>query len=236
MDDHKEPRAELSSAVLRRLVLARFLYNQALENAVLRREVTEFAAINTLQDAIEVFFLAATDYLNVDLGKKTEFEQYIDKVNDRLGEKELPFRRRLIEINKVRVLSKHQGIPPNPSELMGYLQAAREFFDQAAALIFGRPFWAVSLVDLLPETDEAKGLLLLAERQFHGGDYSECLITCRKVMFIKYECRGSIEGYRDGRFSEPCAACFGVAAENTRSAPADLIFRICESMVGSETS
>ena len=33
-----------------------------------------------------------------------------------------------------------------------------------------------------------------------------------------------------------CAACFGVEALKNRSAPASLILRICESMVGSETS
>src|ERR1700704_5460120 len=101
--------SNLSPAVLKRLMLARFLCNQALENAKSHREVAGFAAINMLQDSIEIFFLASAEFLNADIGKKTDFEQYIDKVNDRLGDNELPFSRRLVEINKVRVLSKHEG-------------------------------------------------------------------------------------------------------------------------------
>jgi hypothetical protein len=54
--------------------------------------------------------LLPPEQLKVDINRRTEFEQYIDKISEKLSEP-LPFRQRLIEINKVRVLSKHNGIP-----------------------------------------------------------------------------------------------------------------------------
>src|SRR5258707_4892231 len=111
-------------------MLARYFLGQAEDAAKSHREVAAFAAINMLQDAIEIFFLAAADHLNARIERRTEFEQYIDKINEKLAEP-LPFRQRLIEINKVRVLSKHNGVPPNTTELMGYLVDARQFFEEA---------------------------------------------------------------------------------------------------------
>jgi hypothetical protein len=107
-------------------MLARYLFSQAKDAVRSNREVATFAAINLLQDAIEIFFLAAAEHLNAEISRKTEFEQYIDKINEKLAEP-LPFRQRLIEINKVRVLSKHNGIPPNRTELTGYVEDARLF-------------------------------------------------------------------------------------------------------------
>src|SRR5262245_15797380 len=102
----------LDQTIVKRLMLARYLFNQAKSAFRSNREVATFAAINSLQDAIEIFFLAAADHLGVEIGRRTEFEQYIDKLNERLAEP-LQFRQRLIEINKVRVLAKHNGVPPN---------------------------------------------------------------------------------------------------------------------------
>jgi len=63
----------------------------------------------------------------------------------------------LIEINKVRVLSKHDGIGPNPKELDGYVKTAREFFEKSTLEIYGLDFWTISLSDLLD--DDEKSLL-----------------------------------------------------------------------------
>jgi hypothetical protein len=208
--------SNLSPAVLKRLMLARFLYNQALENAKSHREVAGFAAINMLQDSIEIFFLASADFLNADIGKKTDFEQYIDKVNDHLGDNELPFRRRLVEINKVRVLSKHEGIAPNPSELIGYFQVARDFFDQATELIFGRQFWTISLIDLLDE-EESKHVLVQAEHEFNDGSFSDCLISCRKVLFAKFEHRFDVAPFQSGQFENALALYGNLSPDHARN-------------------
>jgi hypothetical protein len=192
-------------SVTKRLMLARYLFNQANNNANSNREVGAFAAVNMLQDAIEIFLLSAAGHLNIVLGRRTEFEQYLDKVSEALGDTKLPFRQRLIEINKVRVLSKHDGISPNPIELKGHLHDAREFFGLACKLIFQKDFWTVSLLDQLQD-GEAKSLIEEAGRLYESCEYLECLTSCRKVMFIEFESKFDVQPYTTGFIPPPWEA------------------------------
>jgi hypothetical protein len=143
------------------------------------------ACVNLLQDAIEIFLLAALDHLNANVTARTEFAQCLDKINEATGD-ELPFRRRLLDINKVRIVSKHDGIPPNRKEIQGYVSDARKFLEQACRKVMNVDFWSVSLTRLLDE-GQAKEFLLEAEAHFEKGDFLNCLISCRKAFYIEFE-------------------------------------------------
>ena len=82
----------LKETVIRRLKLSRYLFQLAAQNARSDLDVAGSAAVNLLQDAIEVFLLAAIDHLNIPVGPRTDFPQYLDKINEKTGD-ELPFRR-----------------------------------------------------------------------------------------------------------------------------------------------
>ena len=139
--------------VVRRLTLARYLFQLAAQNARSDLDVANSASINLLQDAIEIFLLAAIAHLNVQIGPRTDFPQYLDKIVEATGE-ELPFRRRLIDINKVRNLSKHDGISPNAKEIVGYLADARKFLEQASNKNLNTDFWSInSLISLLEDRE-----------------------------------------------------------------------------------
>jgi hypothetical protein len=194
----------LRQSITKRLMLARYLFSQAKDAVRSNREVATFAAINLLQDAIEIFFLAAAEHLNAEISRKTEFEQYIDKINEKLAEP-LPFRQRLIEINKVRVLSKHNGIPPNRTELTGYVEDARLFFEEACQKLFSTSFWTISLIDLLPE-GETRQFVTEAEKFYNEGKYYECLIECRKAIYSEIESSYVIDFFADGESSWFAAA------------------------------
>jgi hypothetical protein len=84
------------------------------------------------------------------------------------------------------VLSKHDGIPPNRQEIAGYVSDARKFLEQACTKILGVDFWSISLIRLLDD-GEAKNFLLEAEAHFHKGGYPECLIACRKALYVEFE-------------------------------------------------
>jgi hypothetical protein len=176
----------LQEPVIRRVTLSRYLFELAIQNARSDQDVAGAACVNLLQDAVEIFLLAALDHLNVGVSaKKTDFPQYLDKINEAIAD-ELPFRRRLLEINKVRVLSKHEGIPPNRKEIEGYVSDARSFLEHACHKILAVDFWTVSLTRLL-EDGESKSLLLEAEATFEKGDYRDCLIACRKAFYVEFE-------------------------------------------------
>jgi hypothetical protein len=194
-------------------MLTRYLFGLSEDVARSHREVAALASINMLQDAIEAFFLAAADHLSAEIGRRTEFEQYIDKINEKLPE-HLPFRQRLIEMNKVRVLAKHNGVPPNTTELAGYLVEARQFFEEGCQKIFGRSFWTVSLVELLPNS-EARGYVTEAEKFYHSQQYHQCLVECRKAIYVEIEDEYVIESFKSGENALWQAIC--KAPQYTRS-------------------
>jgi hypothetical protein len=175
----------LSEPVIKRLTLSRHLFEMALRNARQQQEAADAAAVNLLQDAVEIFFLAAFDFLNIAVAQRTEFNQYLDKLSDAVGG-DLPFRRRLMEINRVRVHSKHEGIPPNRKEVDGYIADGRKFLEQICEKVLHVDYWTISLVALLDE-GEPKQFLQAAENAFKEGKYVECLVECRKAFFVSFE-------------------------------------------------
>lgn len=175
----------LSESVVKRLTLSRYLFEQALQNARSEQETADAACVNLLQDAIEIFFLASFDHLNVAVARKTDFPQYLDKLSEALAY-DLPYRQRLLELNKVRVLSKHDGIAPSHREVDAYVSTTRNFLEEVCAKVFQKDYWTISLVDLL-DNDETKTFLQSAESEFEKQKYLSCLIECRKAFFVAFE-------------------------------------------------
>lgn len=175
----------LTEPIIRRLILSRYLFELALQNVRVEQETGDAACVNLLQDATEIFFVAALDHRNIAVKPRTDFPQYLDKLSEAL-DGELPYRRRLQEINKVRVASKHDGIFPNRKEINGYITDTRKFLEEMCPKIFGVEYWTISLVDLL-DAGEAKVFLQAAEKLHKAGNYAECLIECRKAFFVTFE-------------------------------------------------
>jgi len=186
----------LSNSVVKRLMLARFFLNLATEHARSHREVSSFAAINQLQDAVETFLFAAAEHLNVKLERRTEFNQYLDKIDEKIAPQNLPFRVPLIRLNKARVASKHDAIKPDDNEIASFLVVVREFFDESARIIFSVEF---SSINLLAQIDDgaARDLLSEAESAFHNHEYTECLILCRKAFYLTFESEYDVSQFKD---------------------------------------
>lgn len=178
----------MNPSTLHKLLLARRLYELARENTSAANDVSHGIAVNLLQDAVEIFLLAVSEHVNADVQSGTKFDQYFDLINKKIAPTELPFQPRLIALNKLRVNSKHYGLVPAKSELDGLQLTVREFFDSVAASTLGLDIATVSLIDLTRE-GEAKELLREAEAAFRDGDFENCLVACRKAIFVRFESR-----------------------------------------------
>src|SRR5262249_737689 len=143
---------------LKRLTLARYFWRLADDNARANREVTTFASINLLQDGVEFFLLAASEHLNAGIKPPANFENYLHKIDDRITPKVLPFRSKLIQLDKLRVNAKHYGVRPDANEVKAFVLAVREFLEEAARTIFDVDFWTISLIDLIGDKDARKYL------------------------------------------------------------------------------
>ncbi|MEK6288175.1 MAG: hypothetical protein AABO57_20845 [Acidobacteriota bacterium] len=175
----------------------------AKENGVSSSGARLSIACNLLQDSVECFLLALSEHLNAGVDQRTTFDRYFELINQKIKPAELPFRVRLIALNKLRVNSKHFGLEPSKAELEPLLTTVWEFFDEVTSSTFGRAFATISLLDML-RAGEPKELLQRAEAAFNSGDYANCLVCCRQALFVSfesnYDARMFLETRRSFRF------------------------------------
>lgn len=190
---------DMNRSTINKLLLARRLLDIARENLRTTNDLSLSIGINLLEDAVEAFLLAVAEHVNAAIQSKTAFEQYIDLIDAKIAPKSLPFRSRLLSLNKLRVNSKHFGLAPAQSEVSGLLLTVREFFDEVSVAVLGQRFASVSLIDLLKD-GEAKELLRSAEQAFGQGDFESTLFDCRKAIFLSIEHDYDIAPFKeDGR-------------------------------------
>ena len=170
------------------------LYELARENLSSANDLSLSIGVNLIQDAVETFLLAVGEHVNAPTLSNTSFDRYFELIDQKITPKELPFRAKLIALNKLRVNAKHYGLAPSQSETQGLIITIREFFDEVAKSILGLSFASVSLIDLVRDGN-AKELLKSAEESFRAGEFSDCLENCRKAIFLRIERRYDIEPY-----------------------------------------
>lgn len=180
--------------VIRRICLARHLYELAVNGLKSANELYVFSASNLMQDAVEVFLIALADFVGASILPNSNFEGYFSSINKKIEPKELPFKNKLIRLNKIRVNSKHYGIQPDRVECERLSLSVREFFDEVSTSILGANFATISTMDLLDDGD-TKTLLLQAKEQLDRREYADCSISCRKALFLELERRYDISGY-----------------------------------------
>ena len=187
-------------SVLHKLLLARRLYELGRENLSSVNDLSLAIGVNLLQDSVEAFLLAVSEYVNAGVQSGTNYDKYFDLINSKISPKELPFRSRLVALNKLRVNSKHYGLAPAQSEVEGLLVTVREFLDEVTGSILGLSFATVSLIDLIRD-GEVKELLKAAEKAFESEDFRACLVYCRKAIFVRIESNYNIAPF--GAEEEP---------------------------------
>lgn len=201
----------MQKSIILKLMLTRRLLDLSREHLNSTAELSLAVGVNLLQDSVETFLLAVAEHVNASIQAKTSFEQYIDLINAQITPQTLPFRTRLLALNKLRINSKHWGIAPAQTEVSGLLVTIREFCDEVASSVLGVTFSSVSLIDLLRD-GEVKELLRGAERAHADGDYVNCLINCRKALFVRVESEYDIALFENQSHSPLDFTLFGIKA------------------------
>ncbi len=113
--------------IIRRICLSRHLFELGKSSLMTANDLHLFSAVNLLQDSVEAFMLAVADFVNAKVGFKTTFDQYFTLIDAKISPKELPFKSKLLRLNKIRVNSKHYGIMPSRSECEPLIVSIKEF-------------------------------------------------------------------------------------------------------------
>lgn len=183
---------------VRRIALARHLNQLAVSSLRSNNDLHLFAAANLLQDAAEAFLLAVADHIGASVDQNTKFDKYFVLIDERIAPKELPFKTKLLRLNRIRVDSKHYGIQPARDECDRLAVSLREFFEEVSQSILGVVFSTVSAIDLL-EDSESKNALLDAQAALETSDRAACSIACRKALYLEIEWRYDITKFKDGK-------------------------------------
>lgn len=181
---------------VRRLSLARHLYQLGKSSLASPNDMYLFAAVNLLQDAVEAFLIAVGDHVKAEIDQNTKFDKYFVLINEKISPKELPFKSKLLRLNRIRVDSKHYGIQPARDECERVVVSAREFFDEVSSSVLGVNFSTISAIDLLDE-GEMKDLLLEAKAARESGDHETCVIGCRKVLYVAVEHKYDVSKFKE---------------------------------------
>ena len=170
--------------VVRRICLARHLFELGKSSLNSSNDLYLFSAANLMQDAVEAFLLAVADFVEAGINSNTFFDKYFVLINKQIDPKELPFKNKLLRLNKIRVNSKHYGIMPARDECVRLAVSVREFFEEVSTSILKVNFSTVSTIDLLKD-GETKDLLSEARKYLEDKNYGECSITCRKAIYLE---------------------------------------------------
>lgn len=175
----------IDAKTINRILLARRLYELACDHLKSEIDLSLSIGVNLLQDSVEAFLIAIAAHVQADIGDRTPFDQYFDAIYKKTG-KVLPLRTRLTDLNKLRVNSKHRGLAPAKSEVSELPIIVRTFFEEVSSSLLGCLFASISLIDLMKD-GEAKDLLKQATTNFENGAYEECLVACRKAIYMRIE-------------------------------------------------
>lgn len=181
---------------IRRICLSRHLFELGSTSLRSKNDLHLFSAVNLLQDAVEAFLVAVSDHVNAKVDQNTKFDKYFSLIEEKIAPKDLPFKNKLLRLNRMRVDSKHHGIQPSRDECERVILSVREFFDEVSDSIFSVDFGTVSTLHLIEE-GSIKNLLETAKQAYESRMYKDCLIACRKVIYLQIE-----RGYDAKQFAE----------------------------------
>ncbi len=151
--------------------------------------------MNLVQDAIEAFLIALAEHIKIAFDQNTKFDKYFILIDEKIAPGKLPFKSKLLHLNRVRVNSKHHGIQPARIECERLITSAHEFMDEVSATFFGAPFASICSIDLLDET-QSKAHLREAKAAIESKDYPNCLIHCRKALYLEIELGYNISAFK----------------------------------------
>lgn len=168
------------------LMVAKRMFIQGAMHVCSNNKLLSGIAISLFQDSIELALLAAINKNDIDPGRRADFNRYIELLeNENI---EIPFKQRIRQTNNTRILFKHYGVCPDPSEALRFEEAARAFLNLFLLQCFGLEIEQVSLCGLI-EDDELRSVLSQAEDSLNSQDISDCLVhlcAAKTIIFARH--------------------------------------------------
>ncbi|MFJ4343272.1 hypothetical protein [Streptomyces sp. NPDC088915] len=168
------PSNPLTPQTVQRLAFIRFLHEQGVAQS---RQPQPLAATAVLSfhDAVELFLVLAGEHLQVGLPTQINFSQYWEKLAAGLpANAQLPSKKAMERMNKLRVNLKHHGAVPSPTDIDQVRADVLTFFTDATPLIFGGSFTQIDMIDLVARS-QTVNFLQFAQSCADNGDLPQAM-------------------------------------------------------------
>ena len=182
--------------VLDRILAARDAFELSQNRYRSGDDVGLHVVVHLLQDAIELFLIALASHVKAPIKERTSFDGYFNEIEKKISWGNLPFRDRLLRLNRIRVNSKHYGIRPARDELNTLSLIVAEFLEECSLKTFKKSFFNINFVDCLEES-EPKTHLVFAYESLCNEDYYSAMIESRKALYLLIEKDYDIYEFRD---------------------------------------
>ena len=159
--------SEIDPTIIARLAFAKYLFGLGARQADVASPLNA-AALLILHDSVELFLQIGSEHLDAG-ARQVQFMAYWDHLSAKLPDgTEIGSKEAMRRMNKARVALKHHGIRPSQQDVKGFVVAVRQFFDEATAVIFGRSFASLSLIEFV-RPDAARERLGYAQKWVDAG-------------------------------------------------------------------
>lgn len=177
--------------MIQQLVLSKRMFIAGSEYANSNDPISSGMAISMFQDAVEIFLWTLLKELDANINDNTPFTKYFELVNEAPKNergKQLPFKAKILELNKARINFKHYGNLPDVSESKKFCDYTEEFLRFSMDMYFGINFDHLSMVEIVPYED-VRIHLKSAEKLLDEDNIVECyteIAKARKLLFKRF--------------------------------------------------
>ncbi|WP_439886626.1 hypothetical protein ACSX1C_13975 [Pseudomonas sp. MBLB4123] len=171
------------------LLLAKRLFLIGSGYAEKNDPVSAGVSISLFQDSIEIFIWSLLKNLAAEANDKTPFTAFFDLVKNAKGNKNnspLPFKAKILELNKARVNFKHYGNLPDISEAKKFKAYTEEFLTISFYEFYSIEFSALSLAELIP-CPHIRAQIKSAEAMLESKEYEQAMaqLSIAKAMLFE---------------------------------------------------
>jgi len=169
----KDQDGRINPATMRRLVLARELYDHAQEHAAGIAPVDRMIAIHNFHNALEVMLKTVIKHQEISLNRDPNFRGLQKAIDDFPENKkngiEVPFKAELENLNKLRNQVQHDASVPAEGIMTEWKYTTQKILSELTRLFFDKEFDEISSLDLIQQ-DDLRELMKLAERKMRSMD------------------------------------------------------------------
>lgn len=112
--------------------------------------VSAGVAISLFQDSVEHLLVCIAKHQELDVGNQESFPSLLKKVSG-IEDHSIPYRKKILALNRARISFKHHGELPTASESGKYRTYTYEFLTAATLRYLGIDFESVSLASLIAD-------------------------------------------------------------------------------------